>query len=164
MNEPGRLRRQLRRRAPRKSERSPFFVSTLVRREAVACLCSVADSGSECALAGVPRSSGTVGRSKANAALRNKQSVATFVVIPSAPTCEAPAGSCKHGGGEVAEWSNAAVSKTVKGASPSRVRIPPSPPVWRRKPWKCRREPLGAILGASSFRGQERSRKGARGR
>src|SRR5690606_2061410 len=30
--------------------------------------------------------------------------------------------------GEVAEWSNAAVSKTVVGASPPWVRIPPSPP------------------------------------
>ncbi len=29
--------------------------------------------------------------------------------------------------GEVAEWSNASVSKTDMGASPSRVRIPPSP-------------------------------------
>ena len=29
--------------------------------------------------------------------------------------------------GEVAEWSNAAVSKTVIGATLSRVRIPPSP-------------------------------------
>jgi len=28
----------------------------------------------------------------------------------------------------VAEWSNAAVSKTVIGASLSRVRIPPPPP------------------------------------
>ncbi len=38
--------------------------------------------------------------------------------------------------GGVAEWSNAAVSKTVIGASLSRVRIPPPPPVFhvsRRK-------------------------------
>ena len=32
--------------------------------------------------------------------------------------------------GEVAEWSNAAVSKTVMGVSSSRVRIPPSPPIF----------------------------------
>ncbi len=32
--------------------------------------------------------------------------------------------------GGVAEWSNAAVSKTVIGASLSRVRIPPPPPVF----------------------------------
>jgi hypothetical protein len=30
--------------------------------------------------------------------------------------------------GEVAEWSNVAVSKTVEGASLPRVRIPVSPP------------------------------------
>ena len=30
--------------------------------------------------------------------------------------------------GEVPEWSNGAVSKTVVGASPPRVRIPVSPP------------------------------------
>ena len=30
--------------------------------------------------------------------------------------------------GEVAEWLKAAVSKTVMGATPSRVRISPSPP------------------------------------
>ena len=30
--------------------------------------------------------------------------------------------------GEVAEWLNAPVSKTGMGRSPSRVRIPPSPP------------------------------------
>ena len=32
------------------------------------------------------------------------------------------------GQGEVAEWLNAPVSKTGMGRSPSRVRIPPSPP------------------------------------
>ena len=31
--------------------------------------------------------------------------------------------------GEVPEWSNGAVSKTVVGASPPRVRIPVSPPL-----------------------------------
>jgi hypothetical protein len=31
--------------------------------------------------------------------------------------------------GEVAEWSNVAVSKTVEGASLPRVRIPVSPPI-----------------------------------
>src|SRR6266436_2432841 len=41
--------------------------------------------------------------------------------------CRRPA-SCD---GEVAEWSNAAVLKTVRRASVSGVRIPPSPPlIW----------------------------------
>ena len=33
-----------------------------------------------------------------------------------------------HPDGEMAEWSNAPVLKTGKDASPSRVRIPVSPP------------------------------------
>lgn len=33
--------------------------------------------------------------------------------------------------GEVAEWSNAAVSKTVVGVSRPRVRIPVSPPLYQ---------------------------------
>ena len=36
--------------------------------------------------------------------------------------------------GEVPEWLNGAVSKTVVGASPPRVRIPLSPPLF---PFKC---------------------------
>ena len=36
--------------------------------------------------------------------------------------------------GEVPEWSNGAVSKTVEGASPPRVRIPVSPPLFRTNP------------------------------
>ena len=35
--------------------------------------------------------------------------------------------------GEVPEWSNGAVSKTVEGASLPRVRIPVSPPYFTRK-------------------------------
>jgi periplasmic divalent cation tolerance protein len=34
---------------------------------------------------------------------------------------------CRQHRGEVAEWSNALVSKTSRGVTPSRVRIPPSP-------------------------------------
>ena len=34
-----------------------------------------------------------------------------------------------HPDGEMAEWSNAPVLKTGKDASPSRVRIPVSPPL-----------------------------------
>lgn len=34
-----------------------------------------------------------------------------------------------HSAGEVAEWFNAAVLKTVEGASPPRVRISASPPI-----------------------------------
>ena len=34
--------------------------------------------------------------------------------------------------GEVPEWSNGAVSKTVVGATPPRVRIPVSPPLFHR--------------------------------
>ena len=36
-----------------------------------------------------------------------------------------------HPDGEMAEWSNAPVLKTGKDASPSRVRIPVSPPLSR---------------------------------
>ena len=36
-----------------------------------------------------------------------------------------------HLDGEMAEWSNAPVLKTGKDASPSRVRIPVSPPLSR---------------------------------
>ena len=35
-----------------------------------------------------------------------------------------------HPDGEMAEWSNAPVLKTGKDASPSRVRIPVSPPLF----------------------------------
>ena len=36
-----------------------------------------------------------------------------------------------HPDGEMAEWSNAPVLKTGKDASPSRVRIPVSPPLFK---------------------------------
>ena len=36
---------------------------------------------------------------------------------------------CRYAPGEVPEWLNGAVSKTVVGASPPRVRIPLSPPL-----------------------------------
>ena len=48
--------------------------------------------------------------------------------------------------GEVAEWSKAAVLKTARGASPSRVRIPPSPPSARlpgQAAARCRRAGRG---------------------
>src|ERR1041385_3786475 len=47
---------------------------------------------------------------------------------PSAGGLRDASKSCNYTGGEVRERLNRAVSKTVKGASPSRVRIPPSPP------------------------------------
>jgi hypothetical protein len=66
--------------------------------------------------------------------------------------------------GEVAEWSNAAVSKTVMGVSSSRVRIPPSPPVFlltAKPPQGARqwpRRPVGlAEPGAPGFFGSRRS-------
>ncbi len=37
--------------------------------------------------------------------------------------------------GEMAEWSKAAVLKTVRGLRPSRVRIPLSPRVQKCAPW-----------------------------
>ena len=44
------------------------------------------------------------------------------------PLAGAPTG-CTTLNGEVPEWLNGAVSKTVVGASPPRVRIPLSPPL-----------------------------------
>ena len=38
--------------------------------------------------------------------------------------------------GEVAEWFNAAVLKTVEGASPPRVRISASPPMKEKRPFE----------------------------
>ena len=40
------------------------------------------------------------------------------------------------GYGEVAEWFNAAVLKTVEGASPPRVRISASPPIKEKRPFE----------------------------
>jgi hypothetical protein len=59
-----------------------------------------------------------------------------FTCLPAAGTCCGWLSPCAKffrpfyyaQPGEVREWLNRAVSKTVKGESPSRVRIPPSPP------------------------------------
>src|SRR5512140_1459906 len=90
--------------------------------------------------------------------------------------------------GEVREWLNRAVSKTVKGVTPSRVRIPPSPPFWYKQvssfgemsewlkehAWKaCVREtasrvriplspPAGSKWGCSSDGRAPRSQRGGR--
>src|SRR5262249_57247568 len=57
-----------------------------------------------------------------------RDSVANSVAIRGAGTCGSRASSCKTRPGEVRERLNRAVSKTVRRASASRVRIPPSPP------------------------------------
>ena len=41
-----------------------------------------------------------------------------------------------HSAGEVAEWFNAAVLKTVEGASPPRVRISASPPIKKKRSFR----------------------------
>jgi hypothetical protein len=50
--------------------------------------------------------------------------------------------------GEVPEWSNGAVSKTVEPARVPWVRIPPSPPFWRFQP---RWNPQKSLFGGLSF-------------
>ena len=55
--------------------------------------------------------------------------------------------------GEVAEWSNAAVLKTVERVSVPWVRIPPPPPLRRLPPWTVVSYPRPALASPTSYLG-----------
>src|SRR3546814_11771732 len=63
--------------------------------------------------------------------------------------------------GGVPEWLNGAVSKTVKGVSLSRVRIPPPPPTRRRSFDIARCSPEGTASGLPALLWREFTRRGA---